>query len=265
MIEMTAVCLALGAVAGFFAGLFGIGAGILMVPVMHEIFLRQELPGDLALRLALGTSMAGIIFNSLSSLRAHHRHGAVLWPVVVRIAPGVIAGTLVGTQIVAMLPLRVLAIAFVALLVLIALQMAFELRPSARRALPGTQGLVAVGTGIGMVMSVIAGGGGMLTTPFLVWCNVDMRKAIGTAAAVGFPIAVSGTLGFVIAGERAGALPPWSLGYVFVPALLATAATSSLTAPIGARMTHRLPLRVLRRGFAVLLILVAIRMIDSTL
>jgi uncharacterized membrane protein YfcA len=258
-------CLCLGAAAGFFAGLFGIGAGILMVPVLDEIFLRQQIAPDLALRLALGTSMAGIIFNSLASLRAHHRHGAVLWPVVGRIAPGIVAGTLAGTQLVALLPVRLLALCFVALLLLIAVQMALELQPSTRRPLPGGAALAAVGAGIGVVMSVIAGGGGMLSIPFLVWCSVDLRKAIGTAAAIGFPIAVSGTLGFMIAGWSASALPPWSLGYVFLPALAAIVATSSLTAPVGARMTHRLPLRTLRRGFAGLLLLVAVRMIYRTL
>jgi uncharacterized membrane protein YfcA len=258
-------CLALGAVAGFFAGLFGIGAGILMVPVLHEIFLAQQISADLALRLALGTSMAGIVFNSLASLRTHHRHGAVLWPVVGRIAPGIVLGTLAGTQLVSMLPVRLLALFFVAFLTFIALQMALELKPQARRSLPGTPALTAVGAAIGLVMSVIAGGGGMLSIPFLVWCNVDLRKAIGTAAAIGFPIAVTGTFGFVIAGWGNPALPSWSWGYVFLPALLATVATSSLTAPVGARMTHRMPLRMLRRGFAGLLLLVAARMVYTTL
>jgi uncharacterized membrane protein YfcA len=265
MLLTTFFCLTLGAVAGFFAGLFGIGAGILMVPVLHEIFLAQQMSADLALRLALGTSMASIVFNSLASLRAHHRHGAVLWPVVGRIAPGVVVGTLAGTQLVSMLPVRLLALFFVAFLLLIAMQMTLELKPAARRALPGAPAMAAVGAGIGMVMSVIAGGGGMLSIPFLVWCNVDLRKAIGTAAAIGFPIAVAGTLGFVVAGWGNAALPSWSLGYVFLPALAAIVATSSMTAPIGARMTHRLPLRALRRGFAALLLLVAARMAYTTL
>ena len=265
MTTLVLLCLVLGAVAGFFAGLFGIGAGILMVPVLREILLRQDVAPDLALRLALGTSMASIVFNSLASLRAHHRHGAVLWPVVGRIAPGIVLGTLAGTQLVALLPVRLLALLFVALLLLIALQMALELQPAPRRGLPGTAALAAVGAGIGMVMSVIAGGGGMLSVPFLVWCNVDLRKAIGTAAAIGFPIAVSGTLGFALAGRHASSLPAWSLGYVYLPALAATVAASSLTAPFGARLTHRLPLRALRRGFAALLLLVAARMLTTVI
>jgi uncharacterized membrane protein YfcA len=264
MLVAILACLALGAVAGFFAGLFGIGAGILMVPVLHEIFVRQNIGADLALRLALGTSMAGIVFNSMASLRAHHRHGAVLWPVVARIAPGIVVGTLAGTQLVAMLPVRFLAFFFCGMLTLIALQMAIELRPATRRSLPGTAGLSAVGAGIGVLMSIIAGGGGMLSIPFLVWCNVDLRKAIGTAASIGFPIAVSGTMGFVLAGWNRPDLPPWSLGYVFLPALAATVATSSLTAQFGARLTHRMPLRALRRGFALLLVVVAARMFSAT-
>lgn len=253
--------LLLGGAAGFFAGLFGIGAGILMVPALHELFIAQNWSPDIALRLALGTSMSAIVFNSLSSLRAHHRHGAVLWPTVSRITPGILVGTLAGTQLAHLLPTRGLALFFVAFLLFVALQMALDLRPAPRRRLPGRAVLTAVGAGIGLVMSLIAGGGGALAVPYLIWCNVEMKKAVGTAAAIGFPIAVSGTLGYVIAGVSVQNLPDWSVGYVYLPALLTTVASSGLTAPLGANLAHRLPTRALKRAFAALLLLVAGRMI----
>lgn len=253
--------LLLGGIAGFFAGLFGIGAGMLMVPALYELFIAQDWSPDIALRVALGTSMAAIVFNSLASLRAHHRHGAVLWPTVSRITPGILFGTLIGTQLAHLLPTQALTLFFVAFLLLIAAQMALDLRPAPRRKLPGKAVLTAVGTGIGVVMSLIAGGGGTLAVPYLIWCNVETKKAVGTAAAIGFPIAVSGTLGYVVAGWHVHQLPDWSIGYVYLPAFLATVATSSLTAPLGANLAHRLPTRTLKRAFAVLLLLVAVRMI----
>lgn len=252
--------LTLGAVAGFFAGLLGIGAGIVMVPVLFELFDLQGFPHQLTLRLALGTSMAGIVFNSLASLRAHHRRDSVLWPVVGRITPGILAGTLIGTQLAHHLPTLVLGVLFSTLLLLIAAQMALEFKPSPGRALPGGTGLAAVGGGIGLLMSLIAGGGGALSVPFLLWCNVGMREAIGTAAAIGFPIAISGTLGFVVAGWNVSGLPAWSLGYVYLPALAVIAAASTLTAPLGAHVAHRMPTRMLKRVFSAVLLIVAARM-----
>lgn len=261
MILFLSAYLLLGAAAGFFAGLLGIGAGLLMVPVLQELFLAQGFGPDLALRLALGTSMAGIIFNSLASLRAHHRHGAVLWPAVRAIAPGIVAGTLLGSQLANTLPTHSLAVVFAVFLVLIALQMAAERKPKPSRTLPGRGGMGIAGGLIGVVMSLIAGGGGVMSVPFLIWCNVEPRRAIGTAAAIGFPIAVSGTVGYLLAGWRVPGLPAWSAGYVYLPALLAVVCASTLTARLGANAAHRLPVRVLKQLFSGLLLLIAARMI----
>ena len=253
--------LLIGGAAGFFAGLFGIGAGILMVPALNEMFLAMQWSSDIALRLALGTSMAAIIFSSISSMRSHHRHRAVLWPIVLSITPGILIGTLTGSLLANLLPTRLLAMIFVAFLLIIATQMAVDLRPQPRRTLPGKASLAAVGAAIGVVMSLLAGGGGALSVPYLVWCNVDVRKAIGTASAIGLPIALSGTIGYIITGWNHHELPDWSAGYVYLPGLLAIVATSSLTVPVGANMAHRMPARGLKKAFAVLLILVAARMV----
>lgn len=261
MLWIGAAYLLLGGVAGFFAGLLGIGAGLLMVPALDELFLAQGMSADLSLRLALGTSMAGIIFNSLASLRAHHRHGAVLWPAVVAISPGIVIGTLAGSQIVRLMPTQTLGIVFAVFLVAVAVQMVLNLKPQPSRQLPGVAGMTATGGAIGLVMSLIAGGGGVLSVPFLIWCNVDVRKAIGTSAAIGFPIAVSGTLGYVMAGFAGSGLPAGSLGFVYLPALCVVVLASSLTARFGADLAHRLPVALLRKIFAALLLVVAARLL----
>ncbi len=261
MLWIGAAYLLLGGVAGFFAGLLGIGAGLLMVPALDELFLAQGMSADLSLRLALGTSMAGIIFNSLASLRAHHRHGAVLWPAVVAISPGIVIGTLAGSQIVRLMPTQTLGIVFAVFLVAVAVQMVLNLKPQPSRQLPGVAGMTATGGAIGLVMSLIAGGGGVLSVPFLIWCNVDVRKAIGTSAAIGFPIAVSGTLGYVMAGFAGSGLPAGSVGVVYLPALCVVVLASSLTARFGADLAHRLPVALLRKIFAALLLVVAARLL----
>lgn len=255
--------LALGVFAGFFAGLLGIGGGLVMVPVLAMLFAAQGLADGQALHLALGTSMAGILFTSYASLRAHHRHGAVMWRVVRQITPGILGGTALGTLLASHVPARPLAMFFVAFVCVVALQMLLNLKPKPSRNLPGTAAVVAVGVGIGAVSSLVAVGGGSMTVPFLSWCNVRVQHAIGTSAAVGFPIAVGGTLGYIFNGWGTPELPAWSLGYVYLPALLALVPPSMLVAPLGARTAHALPVPVLKRIFACLLIALAAKLLHS--
>lgn len=253
---------ALGVFTGFSAGMLGIGGGLVMVPTLTMIFSALPgLPADAALRMALGSSMAVILFTSLSSLRAHHRHGAVLWRVVLQITPGILAGTMIGTLLASRVPAGPLAFLFSAFVCYAALQMALGLKPRATRQLPGAAGVFAVGTGIGALSSLVAIGGGAMTVPFLTWCNVRVQQAIGTSAAVGFPIAVGGSLGYIYNGWGQATLPSGSLGYVFVPALLWIVPFSMLAAPFGARATHHLPVTTLKRIFAALLVTLAARML----
>jgi uncharacterized membrane protein YfcA len=254
--------LALGLFAGFFAGLLGIGGGLLMVPVLTMAFAAQGFPADELLHLALGTSMAAILFTALASLRAHHAHGAVLWPIVGRVTPGILLGTFLGTLIAGLVPSRPLSIFFTAFVCFTAWQMATGIKPKPSREVPGTAGLVAVGTGIGAVSALVAIGGGALTVPFLTWCNVRVQHAIGTSAAVGLPIAIGGTIGYAFNGWG-HALPAWSAGFVYLPAVAALVAGSMSTAPLGARTAHRLPVPTLKRIFAGLLLILAGRMLWS--
>jgi len=252
----------LGLFTGFTAGLLGLGGGLVMVPTLTMMFAAQAgFPPDEVLHLALGTSMATILFTSLSSLRAHHQHGAVLWKIVLQITPGILLGTLLGTLFASKVPAKPLALFFTVFVCLVALQMVLNLKPKPSRELPGVGGVFAVGTGIGGISALVAVGGGAITVPFLTWCNVLVQKAIGTSAAIGFPIACGGTLGYIYNGWGHGNLPEWSLGFVYLPALAWMVPFSMLTAPLGARLTHRLPVPTIKRIFACLLVALASKML----
>ena len=263
--EWWAWYLAVGAFVGFFAGLLGVGGGLVTVPALAMIFSAQHFPADHVLHLALGTSMAAILFTSISSLREHHRHGAVIWAVVRDITPGILIGTALGTVLARQVSTRALAIFFAAFVVFVAVQMMFNLKPRPSRQLPGRLAVAGVGAGIGAISSLAAIGGGTLTVPFLTWCNVKVHNAIGTSAAVGFPIALGGAVGYIVNGLSVAELPQWSLGFVYVPALAWLVASSMLTAPLGARTAHRLPVPTLKRIFAGVLVLLSAKMLSNLL
>lgn len=258
-----AAYLALGAVAGFFAGLLGVGGGAIMVPVLALMFAAQGFPEAHLMHLALGTSMAAIVFTSISSLRAHHTHGAVRWPIVRAIAPGILLGTFAGAQLASAVPTRPLAIFFTAFMSYVAFQMLANVKPKPARQLPGRFGMFLVGNGIGAISALVAIGGGSLSVPFMTWCNVKMHHAIGTSAAIGLPIALAGTLGYLVGGIGASGLPQGSFGYIQLPALLACVAMSVLTAPLGARAAHRLPVATLKKVFAGVILLLLAKMLHG--
>lgn len=253
--------LGLGAFTGLFAGLFGIGGGGIMVPVLTFLFAQQQFPAEHLLHVALATSMAAIVPTAIASLGAHHKHRAVIWPVVIKITPGILVGTFAGTFIASYLPAPPLAIFFSCFMALVALQMVLNRKPKPARQLPGPLGISATGTGIGVVSALVAIGGGTLTVPFLVWCNITLPVAIGTSAAVGLPIALSGALGYVVNGWNQTELPAYTLGYVYWPAVLAMASMSFFTAPLGAKLAHRLPIPLLKKLFALLLVALSLQML----
>jgi uncharacterized protein len=255
--------LALGAVAGFFAGLLGVGGGAIMVPVLALMFAAQGFSDAHLMHLALGTSMATIVFTSLSSLRAHHSHGAVIWPIVRSIAPGIVVGTLLAAQVAARVPTRPLAIFFAAFISYVAVQMILNVKPKPSRQLPGAVGMFGVGTFIGGISALVAIGGGSLSVPFMTWCNVKVHQAIGTSAAIGFPIALAGTVGYMISGYGADNLPEGAIGFIYLPALAATVVTSMLVAPFGARVAHSLPVATIKKVFAGVLILLSAKMLHG--
>ena len=253
--------LALGAIVGFLAGLLGLGGGMSMVPLLTFVFTRPGYPIEHVVHMAIGTATATILFTSISSVREHHRHRAVLWSVVAGLAPGVIVGSLVGPQIVGGMSTPVLSAFFGTFIAAAATNIVLDRKPKPTRELPGKGGLFAMGGGIGLVASMVGAGGAFLTVPFMTACNVNIRNAVATSAAVGFPVAIAGTIGFVIAGYSQAGLPPHSIGYVYVPALLAIVAASVISASFGARAAHRWPVQNLKRAYAIVLYALAAYML----
>ncbi|HQU98732.1 MAG TPA: sulfite exporter TauE/SafE family protein [Nitrosomonas sp.] len=260
--EWWLIYLLTGAFVGFFAGLLGIGGGLIIVPVLISAFTAQDFPLDRIIHMALGTTLATILFTSISSLRTHHRHGAVLWDVVKPMTPGIFLGTLGGTVLVSVMPGNVLSVIFVIFIFYAATQMLLQFRPNPMFQLPRKIGLFLIGTVIGGVSSLVAIGGGLLSVPFLTLCKVKLQQAIGTAAAIGFPIALAGTIGYAVNGSlQSEQLPEYSLGYIYLPALAWLVSASIVTAPIGAKMTHSTKTSILRTIFVVLLYSLGIKML----
>ncbi len=245
--------LLLGAFAGLLAGLLGVGGGLVIVPVLVLIFTAQGVADSVLVHLAVGTSLATIVFTSLSSMRAHHAHGAVLWPVVWRLAPGIVMGALLGATVAQALPGEMLRWVFAVFELYVAVQMTLAFTPKAHRVLPGPVGLFVAGNVMGGVSSLVGIGGGTLSVPYLLWCNVDVKKAIGTSAALGMPIALAASVGFVVTGWADPLLPELSVGFVYLPAFLGVVITSTVFAPLGAKWAHRLPAKRLKQVFAVFL------------
>jgi uncharacterized membrane protein YfcA len=257
--------LVLGAFTGLFAGLFGIGGGGIMVPVLTFLFFKMSFPAEHLVHLALATSMAAIVPTAIASLRAHHTREAVLWNVVVKIAPGIVVGTFAGTFLASYLSAKPLAIFFSCFMAFVALQMVLDRKTKPSRQIPNGFALSGVGAGIGGISALVAIGGGTLTVPFLTWCNVALPVAIGTSAAVGLPIAFSGAVGYVVNGWSVANLPAHTFGFIYWPAVIAMACASFFTAPLGARLAHSLPISLLKKCFAVLLISLSLQMLFTVL
>ena len=255
--------LMLGSFAGFMAGLLGVGGGAIMVPILTSIFIAEGFPKSEVVHLTLGTSMAAIVFTSISSLRAHHAHGAVLWKVVRGITPGILLGTFGTTFVAAQAPATALTLFFAVFMSYVAVQMLLNIKPKPHRELPGALGMSAVGVGIGGISALVAIGGGTMSVPFMTWCNVKAQHAIGTSAAIGLPIALAGTAGYLVNGWGHSGLPAASFGFVYLPALVPVVLVSMAVAPFGARLAHRLPVATLKRVFAGILLLLVTKMLWS--
>ncbi|KPU90811.1 hypothetical protein APR50_32135 [Variovorax paradoxus] len=252
----------LGLGTGFLAGLLGIGGGMVMVPFITIIMGHRGVPADLAVKMAIATSMATIIFTSVSSVRAHHKRGAVRWDIVKRLAPGIVIGSLVGSLgIFALIKGTALAIVFALFVGFSATQMFLDRKPKPTRQMPGTAGQLGAGGAIGLVSGLVGAGGGFISVPFMTWCNISIHNAVATSAALGFPIAVANVAGYVISGQSVQGLPEGSFGYIWLPALAVIAVCSVLTAPLGAKAAHNLPVKKLKRVFASILYLLAAYML----
>lgn len=262
-IEWVLAFISLGVFAGFMAGLLGIGGGGIMVPLLTSIFLAQGIDPSNVVHLALGTSMATIVTTSFSSMRAHHANGGVLWPIVKRMTPGVLIGTFLATFVAAQIPSLYLAIFFAVFMGYVSIQMFINKKPSSSHQAASSLELLSVGGGIGAISALVSIGGGSLTVPYLTWRNVDIKKAIGTSAAMGLPISLAGAFGYLLNSDAGIESIPYTVGFVYVPAVLIMSLFSYFTAPFGARLAHRLPVGILKKVFGVLLMLLSAKMLLS--
>ena len=260
---MTEVLLYLltGAVAGLSAGLLGIGGGLIIVPILFFIFSSQQVAAEHIMHMALATSLATIIVTSISSAWAHHKRGAVLWPIVFNLSPGIIIGAWLGAMLASALASDILKPVFGLYELLVAIHLLVNYRPATHTASISRTKSITGGAVIGSISSVIGIGGATMTIPFLLWHNISIKNAVASSAACGFPIAVAGTAAYVVSGWNAAGLPAYTLGYVNLPAFAMIIVTSMLTAPAGAALAHKLPERTLRIFFAVFLLVLSFKML----
>lgn len=253
--------LVLGCVAGTLAGLLGIGGGLIIVPALIYIFSQQGIAPEMLTHMAVGTSLATIVFTSISSVRMHHVHGAVQWRLFQRLVLGIIIGSLAGAWVADSLQGVVLQLFIGVFALMVSFQMGFGLQPVERKALPGNIGLMWSGVGIGAISTLFGIGGGSVTVPLLTRFSVPIRHAVATSSACGLPIAVVGALGFVVTGWAQPNLPEYSLGYLYLPAVAGIVLSSVVFAGLGARLAHHLPAATLKKVFALLLFFVACQLL----
>lgn len=258
---LVAELLLLGGVGGLLAGMLGVGGGMILVPFTAALLEARGFPPALVLKVAVATSLAMICFTSLSSLRAHHRRGAVSWPLAAALSPGIVLGSMLGAQVASALPVRALTLVFAAFVALMATRTLKSGSRTGTRELPRWPLLAGMGAAIGSAASLVGAGGAFLSVPFMTAHGVPMHRAVGTSAALGLPVALAGTLGYAWAGWSVDGLPAGTLGYVYLPALIALSAASVPAAPLGAALAHKLDVRQLRRAFAVLLYAIAAAML----
>ncbi len=248
----------LGLATGFLAGLLGIGGGMIMVPFMTAILSGQGVVSELAIKMAIATSMATIMFTSVSSVRAHQKRGAIRWDLVKGLAPGIVLGSIVASMgVFSVLKGSALALFFAVFVSFSATQMFLDKKPAPTRSIPGPAGLLGAGSVVGFLSGLVGAGGGFISVPFMTWCNVAIHNAVATSAALGFPIALANALGYAVSGLGLTHLPTYSLGYIWLPGLVVIASCSVMTAPVGAAAAHKLPVKRLKRIFASILFFLA--------
>lgn len=253
--------LGLGAIAGLISGLFGLGGGVVIVPILIFTFGAQGFSPDVLTHLAIGTSLATIVITSISSVSAHHKRGAVMWPVALWLTPGICIGAALGASFAVSITGPALQLSFGLFLCLIAITMAVSLKPAGVSAMPGPLGKTIVGSVIGFVSSIFGIGGGSLSVPYFSFVKVPMKSAVATSAACGLPIAVSGAITYSLQGAGNPELPEGAIGFVHLPALFGIVIASTFFAKLGAKCAHQLPGKLLRQGFSLLLFVIGIRFI----
>lgn len=260
MISIIFASLLLGMVSGVLAGLFGIGGGLVIVPVLVVLFTAHGIPTNLVMIMAIATSLAAIILTATSSVLAHHRLGSVVWDKVFALAPGIILGAIVGAAVAGHINAVFLRAIFIIFLLYVGMQMALEAQPTIGSSNYSRKVDFWVAGAIGLLSSLVGIGGGTLTVPYLVHCRYPMRNAVAIASASGLPIAIAGTLSYMVLGMDAPSLPAGSFGYVYLPSFFGVAIGSVFTAPLGAKLAHKLPAQHLKRYFSLLIFVLAAKL-----
>ncbi len=261
MLELVLLTMLLGSVAGLLAGLFGLGGGVIIVPALVWLYSVYAFPSEQIMIMAIATSLATIIPTSISSVISHHKLGAVQWDRVFRLLPGIILGAGVGAIIADMIDAEVLKWLFVCYLFYTGWRMALPSNAVQREVKQNKRLDYLVGNGIGFLSSLLGIGGGTLTVPYLLGRQVAMKNAVAISSACGLPIALSGTLVYVLLGREDLLLPAGSLGYIYLPALFGIISCSILTAPIGAKLANKLPAQRLKQYFSVVIFLIVFKML----
>ncbi len=262
-LTLVACLLAMGAFVGFLAGLLGIGGGMILTPFFTLLLPFTGIGDNAVVHVAIATSLGTIVFTSLSSMYAHNKRGAVLWRVVFSVAPGILVGAVLGAKISSLLSTGVIALIFALFVGFSAVKMFSDAKPSPTRELPGMVGMFVAGIAIGTVSAFVGAGGGFISVPLMIYCNVPMKKAVGTSAALGFPIALFGSIGYIWSGLGVAGLPglPITAGFIHIPALLLCACASFLLAPLGAKVAHSINTKPLKKIFACNLFIIAAYML----
>lgn len=261
MIEVFSASLLLGVFAGLSAGLFGIGGGLIVVPVLAVLFSAQGFNPERVMIMSVATSLATIIFTSIASVLAHHRLGSVIWEKVTGLGPGIIVGAAVGAVVADQIPADGLRVFFIIYLVYVSVQLALEVKLKSGRLKASRELDNAAAVVIGLLSAILGIGGGTLIVPYLVYFQTPMRNAVAASSACGLPVAVAGTVSYAALGWNAPELPEWSVGYIYLPAFFGIVLTSIFTAPVGAKLANRLPAQKLKRYFSLLLLVMAGKLI----
>lgn len=252
--------LLLGILSGLIGG-FGLGGGILIVPVLLVLFDWQGFPINALMHFAVATSLCTITFTAISATYSHHKHQTILWSTVLLLTPGIIIGAFIGALIAHYLPSDILRKIFGCFQIFIAYKLTFIKIKSTHRKLPGKKGMVMVGSSIGTLSSILGIGGGTLTVPFLTWCQIGTHKAVGSASACSFPIALTASIMMGITGMDYSDLPKYNIGYIHWPAALSIIATSTVFAPVGTKIANSMSAQNLKRCLAILLFCIGLKML----
>lgn len=257
------ICALLGCLTGFLAGLLGIGGGLIIVPALVYLLPSLGFSIEIVMPVAIATSLASIIFTSCIASLAHHKNGNIPWPIARQLTLMIALGAMFGAYITDSISTQLLKTIFSSAVIVLAAYMLLSVKIANSKPFPGQLHLRVIGLSTGILSSIMGIAGGAILVPTLSYYSMSVRKAIGTATVCGFVVACFGTLGFILTGLDQPALPKWSLGYIYLPALLGIVLTSSLFAPFGVKFAAKLPVNTLKKAFAVFLILVAIKMIWS--